>query len=176
MRAKKFWVLSVALTLAVGPMVAADDEVELEHDMALCTDDAKGPALLLAIEGLKDNEGNIRAQIYGSNPEDFLEKGKKLVRVDVPTEEEGQQICVPLPSVGPHALVVLHDRNSNGKADFFSEGFGFSNNPELSLAPPDAEEVMFVAKPGVTRMTISLTYIFGGDEEQTKKRRQLRRR
>lgn len=176
MRAKKFWVLSAVLALAVSPMAMAEDAVEIDHDMALCADGAAGPALLLTIEGLKDSEGNIRAQIYGGNPEDFLEKGKKLVRVDVPTEEEGQQICVPLPSVGPHALVVLHDRNANGKADFFSEGFGFSNNPKLSLAPPDAEEVMFDAQPGVTGMAVSLTYIFGGDEEQTKKRRQLRRR
>ncbi len=179
MRAKKFWVLGAAFALATSHVVIADsdtDEVELDHDMAVCAKGAAGPALLLTIEDLKDEEGNIRAQIYGSNPEDFLEKGKKLVRIDVPTEGEGQQICVPLPSVGRYSLVVLHDRNANGKADFFSEGFGFSNNPKLSLAPPDAEEVMFDAKPGITGMTISLTYIFGGDEEQTKKRRQLRRR
>lgn len=171
-------VLSIAAIAALGAPAAAfnDDPVTVQHDMARCADGASGASVLVRIEDFKDLEGNVRAQIYGSNPEEFLEKGKKLVRVDVPTEGDGQEVCVPLPAPGTYALVILHDRNSNGKADFFSEGFGFSNNPKLALGAPDADEVMFDAGEGTTRMTVTLSYIFGGDEEQKEKRRQLRRR
>ncbi|WP_417450817.1 DUF2141 domain-containing protein [Kordiimonas sp.] len=171
-------VLSAALVVGMsGAVLAADrDPARAENNMANCADGIAGAAVLLSVEGLKDKDGNVRAQIYGSDPDEFLEKGAKLVRVDVPVTGEAQQLCVPLPAAGRYALVVLHDRNANGKADFFSEGFGFSNNPKLSLAPPDAEEVMFEAKAGVTRMSVTLTYIFRGDEEQKEKRRQLRRR
>ncbi|WP_262691302.1 DUF2141 domain-containing protein [Kordiimonas aestuarii] len=178
MLSKKRLVLCMALTVLASATVFADkdDPAYVANDMANCAEGISGAAVLLTIEDFKDVEGNVRAQVYGSDPDDFLEKGAKLVRVDVPTTGDGQALCVPLPSAGRYALAVMHDRNANGKADFFSEGFGFSNNPKLSFGPPDADEVMFEAKPGVTRMSIKLSYIFGGDEEQKEKRRQLRRR
>lgn len=133
--------------------------------------------LEVAVDGLQTSEGRIRAQIYSSDPEEFLEKGKKLVRVDMPLDGSDQPtLCVPLPSPGTYALVVMHDKNSNGRADIFSEGFGFSNNPKLSLGPPDGEEVMFTAAAGVSQHTIDMNYIFGGDEKKKEKRRKLKRR
>lgn len=165
--------------LIAGPAVMAKDgdSATVEHDPAACESVAAGRSYVrVAVDGFKDSDGNVRVQVYGPSKDDFLEKGKKLIRVDVPTEGDGQQICVPMPSPGPYTLVVMHDRNSNGKADFFSEGFGFSNNPKLGLAPPDAEDVVFNAPVGLLEMQVSLKYIFGADEEQKKKRRQLRRR
>lgn len=157
--------------------MAASEETDLVHDMSLCEAPQMGQALVrVAIIGLRDLEGNIRVQIYGDDPDDFLAKGTKLARVDVKTEAEGQKVCMPMPAPGDYRLVVMHDRNANGKADFFTEGFGFSNNPKLGLAPPDAEDVLFSAAEGVTEMEVSLKYVFGADEEQKKKRRQLRRR
>ena len=144
-----------------GACVAADGEAMLE----------------VLVEGLQNTEGRVRAQIYSSDPEEFLEKGMKLVRVDMPLDGADEPtLCVPLPSPGKYALVVLHDKNANGKADFFTEGFGFSNNPKLSLGPPDADEVMFVANAGISKHDIQLTYVFGGDEKKKEKRRKLKRR
>lgn len=136
-----------------------------------------GAALEVQVDNLQTTEGQLRAQIYSDDPEEFLAKGKKLVRVDIPVETiESPKICVPLPAPGTYALVVMHDKNANGKADFFTEGFGFSNNPKLSLGPPDGEEVMFTAEAGVSQHTIKLNYIFGGDDEKKQKRRKLKRR
>jgi len=154
-----------------------EDKVQRDHDMGLCEAPEAGKSFVrVSVEGLKDLEGNIRVQVYGPTADDFLEKGKKLVRIDVKTEAEGQKICVPMPDVGDFTLVVMHDRNANGKADFFSEGFGFSNNPKLGLGKPDVEEVVFTATEGVQDMPVNLKYIFGADEEQKEKRRKLRRR
>ena len=134
-------------------------------------------ALFVEVRNIRSLEGNIRAQIYSSDPEEFLEKGKKLVRVDVPVVyEDAQSVCVPVPAPGTYALVVMHDRNANGKADFFSEGFGFSNNPKLSFGPPDGEDVMINVPQGVNKTTVTLKYILGSDEEGKKKRRKLKRR
>jgi uncharacterized protein (DUF2141 family) len=174
----------VVLVFSLGVHISAleahalpDSEAVIPHDMSRCDNPEPGKAYVrVSVHGFRNEAGNIRAQIYDTNPDEFLEKGRKLVRVDVKTEGEGQQVCVPLPAADTYALVVMHDRNANGKADFFSEGFGFSNNPDLGLAPPDAEDVMFVADEGVNDLDVSLKYIIGGDEEQTKKRRQLRRR
>ncbi len=142
-----------------------------------CKVEAGQAALEVTVDNLQTTEGQMRAQIYSSNPDDFLAKGKKLVRVDVPVETlDGPVICLLLPAPGTYALVVMHDKNANGKADFFSEGFGFSNNPKLSLAPPDGEDVLFVAEAGVSKHVIELTYIFGGDDKKKKKRRKLKRR
>lgn len=148
-----------------------------EKRVGSCESEADQAVLEVSVIGLQTLEGRVRAQIYSSDPEEFLEKGMKLVRVDMPIDGEEQPVlCVPLPSPGTYALVVLHDKNANGKADIFSEGFGFSNNPKLSLGPPDADETMFTALAGVSKHDISLRYIFGGDDEQKKKRRKLKRR
>ncbi len=148
-----------------------------EKRVGACDSGAEEAVLEVSVIGLQTLEGRVRAQIYSSDPDEFLEKGMKLVRVDMPIDgEEEPRLCVPLPTPGTYALVVLHDKNANGKADIFSEGFGFSNNPKLSLGPPDADEVMFTALAGVSKHDITLTYVFGGDEEKKEKRRKLRRR
>lgn len=172
----------VAAAFTLFPLNAsASNENAANTQAARCADGGAEPAIKVLVENIKSVEGNLRAQIYSSNPEDFLEKGKKLVRVDVPVvEEEGmeegtQYVCVPVPAAGTYALVVMHDRNANGKADFFTEGFGFSNNPKLRLAPPDAEDVMITVPDGVLETAVKLKYILGSSEEK-EKRRKLKRR
>ena len=128
-----------------------------EHQLGPCIENSDGkPRVLVKVEKLQGTEGNLRVQIYGDNPDDFLEKGKKLVRIDVPIDHTIMRVCVPLPGLGNYAMLVLHDRNANGKADFLTEGFGFSNNPKLVLAPPDLEETLFAARAGVIELTVSL--------------------
>jgi len=141
-----------------------------------CKAGATGSALRVEVSNITSDEGNLRAQIYGSDPEDFLSKGKKLVRYDVPVIAAGEQsLCVQMPGAGKYALVVMHDRNANGKADFFSEGFGFSNNPKLRLSPPDAEDVMIDVTKGVLTVPVRLFYLLGSSDDETSKRRKLRR-
>ncbi len=157
---------------ALTPSVFAEDTVAASCDIG-----AGGAAIMVHVENIRSIEGNLRAQIYSSNPDDFLAKGKKLVRVDVPVQsDEGQSVCVQLPAPGDYALVVMHDKNSNGKADFFSEGFGFSNNPKLGFGAPDAEDVIMKMPAGVSETVVNLKYILGSDNKKKEKRRNLRRR
>jgi uncharacterized protein (DUF2141 family) len=143
-----------------------------EHKLQSCIDNNDGKSLILVkIEELQSTEGNIRVQIYSDNPDDFLEKGKKLLRIDVPIKHNAMKVCVPLPGPGNYAMVVMHDRNANGKADFLTEGFGFSNNPKLLLAPPDLDETLFAARAGVVEMTVSLIYLINVEQKEHRKRR-----
>ena len=68
------------------------------------------------------------------------------------------QVCVALPASGSYGVAVLHDRNSNHKANIFKDGGGFSNNPG-GFSKPDAEDVAFTAGSGITTIDIKLKYL-----------------
>lgn len=111
------------------------------------------------VTGFKDRVGNLRVQVYGANPADFLESGKKVVRVEGAVTPVGDmETCVPLPGPGTYALVVLHDRDSNGKLSVWSDGVGFSRNPRLGLSKPDFEKVKVALPKGVTDIRVVLNY------------------
>lgn len=168
---------TVSLLTVLSASVSARSDVPSPALHDVCEAGEGGAALYVHVENIRSMEGNLRAQAYSSNPDEFLEKGKKLVRVDVPVVlEDEQSVCVPVPAPGTYAIVILHDRNANGKADFFSEGFGFTNNPKFSLGPPDGEDVMIDIPAGVTKTNVKLSYILGSDDENKKKRRKLKRR
>ncbi len=151
-----------------------DASVQGPDEMAACQTGTNKTSVLISVKGVITDEGNVRVQVYDDNPDDFLASGKKLMRVDVPTLADEMDICVILPGPGTYAFVVMHDKNANGKADFFTEGFGFSNNPKLVLSAPDFKEVAFGVKEGAQKMEISLTYMFHSAEDKSKKRRRRR--
>ncbi len=167
---------SVVNSTEIQAMDAEKSDTEVTSVSDQCSADTGEAKVKMHITNIMSAEGNIRVQAYSDAPEEFLEKGKKLFRYEVKAQEEGNFLCVSMPAPGRYALVVLHDRNANGKADFFSEGFGFSNNPKLGLAKPDHDEVVMSTPEGVTEISVKLTYILGGDEENAKKRRRSRRR
>ena len=171
---QKLSITTATASLLFASSLAAEDVTG--PDAVQCGDGTDDAFVLVNIHDIATVEGNIRAQVYSDKESEFLEKGKKLVRIDVPVTDIDLSLCVPLPSPGNFSLVILHDKNANGKADFFSEGFGFANNPKLRFGPPDVEDATFVAAAGVTEMDINLKYILGSDTERKKKRRSLRRR
>ncbi|MFZ5608783.1 MAG: DUF2141 domain-containing protein [Pseudomonadota bacterium] len=142
--------------------------VEGDRFAAYCETGAGAPAVRLHIAGMRDGKGQLRVQLYGDAPESFLEKGARLIRIQVPTPPEGEtaRLCVPLTVPGTYALFVLHDRDMNGKAGIFSEGFGFSNNPQLKLRKPRHDEVAFTVGQEVLDMNIEMQY-FGGERRRS---------
>jgi len=150
----------VSASLAAAP--ARAQEI-VGPDAAACRPGAKGPAALVRVYGFKDRGGTLRVQAYGDEPDDFLEKGKKLKRIEVPVSATGDMnVCVALPRYGNYAIAVRHDRNGDRKSGW-SDGGGFSGNPKLSLAnlKPDFEDVVFTARPGVTVVDVVMNYRSG---------------
>jgi uncharacterized protein (DUF2141 family) len=96
----------------------------LGQDAAACTDASRDSAVLVRISGFKSHTGALRVQLYGSNPDEFLEKGKKLRRVDLPVT----------PGNGAYAVAVRHYVDGPPKPGFnWNDGAGFSRNPRISL-------------------------------------------
>ncbi len=151
---------------SVRPTITMEEQVQPCY-----AKDSTTARALVTISGLDNQEGNIRVQIYSDDPEEFLESGKKLLRVDVPVSALEMQVCVTFPRAGTYAMVVMHDRNANGRADILTEGFGFSRNPRLMFSKPDHDEVAFAVSDGVTEMDVSLNYMFRLENKDRRRRK-----
>lgn len=133
------------------------------NDLGSCAA-GKGPAVRVAITGLKSGEGNLFVRAYPANSRDWLESKRYIMRVDARPVRGSTTVCVPLPARGDYAIAVHHDVNGNRKSDL-SDGAGMSNNPGIRKVlgliprPPSVDKVRFGAGDGVTRMTISMQYM-----------------
>ena len=149
----------VAAALAVAVQESPAQAI-VGPDAASCRPGAKGPAFLVNVSGFKNHAGRLRVQLYGGNPADFLAKGKKLKRIDVPVARSGSMaICVAVPRAGNYAIAVRHDADANGKSGW-SDGGGFSRNPEISLLDlkPKLKEVVVPVGAGVKPIDVVLNY------------------
>jgi uncharacterized protein (DUF2141 family) len=157
---------------------AADPPDEVEFGMparelgkaaARCRPNEPGPAIMVNVTGLKDRKGLLRAELYPANDDDFLEDDKILVRagktfgrVEIPIPPSGPVLlCMRVPGPGPYTMSLLHDRDSNLKFGFSTDGFGFPGNPKLSLSKPKAAVATIVAGKGITDTTIHMNYRHG---------------
>jgi uncharacterized protein (DUF2141 family) len=150
--------LAAALTATAAPAQAA-----LGPDAAACSPGANRPAVLVSINGFKNRIGKLRIQLYGGNPADFLERGKKLKRIDLPVTRTGaMNVCVAVPSAGTYAIAVRHDADNNGKSNW-NDGGGFSNNPKLSLLKlkPSHRATAVAVGRGVKTVPVVLNYRSG---------------
>ena len=153
--------VSLTLTLAAAVIgVNAPAFAGVAGDAAAC---ARGDtAVLVRVGGFKAQRGMLRVQIYGSNPADFLAKGKKLRRVDVPVSAGRMDVCVDLPGPGNYAVAVRHDLDNNGKSGW-NDGGGFSRNPRISLVHlrPSYSDVVIQVGQGVRPVDVTLNYRHG---------------
>jgi uncharacterized protein (DUF2141 family) len=64
---------------------------------------------------------------------------------------------------GAYAIALLHDENDNGKADramgmMPKEGYGFSRDAPVKMAPPKFKDAVFTQGEGTSRVTIKIRY------------------
>lgn len=134
------------------------------NDLSLCAP-GKGPAVRIAVSGLKSSSGNLFVRVYPARSSDWLESKRYVMRVDAVPQQGSMTVCVPLPAAGDYAIAVQHDANGNRKTDLSIDGAGMSNNPGIKKVlglvprPPSLDKVRFTAGPGVTRMAISMQYL-----------------
>lgn len=155
----KFIVSSGVAVLALMAS-AAPAQAALGPDAPSCRAGATDPAVLVNVTGFKHRGGKLRVQLYGSNPSDFLAKGKKLRRIDLPVTDSGtMKVCVAVPKAGNYAIAVRHDADGNGKSGW-NDGGGFSRNPKISLVDlkPSYREVAIPVGNGVKPVDVVLNY------------------
>ena len=146
-----------ALVLAAQ---ASPAQAVLGPDAAACR--GAGPALLVNVNGLKARTGNIRVNVYGSDPAKFLARGQYIRQINVRATRAGAMpICVALPRAGRYAVAVRHDIDGDGND--WGDGGGFSRNPRLSLTNlrPNYNNVAINVARGVQPVNVVLNYRFG---------------
>jgi uncharacterized protein (DUF2141 family) len=151
-------VLAAALVAPAAPAAAA-----LGPDAAACSAGANRPALLVSVNGFKNRVGKLRVQLYGGNPAQFLERGAKLKRIDLPVTRSGaMNVCVAVPKAGTYAIAVRHDADANGKTNW-NDGGGFSGNPKLSILKlkPSYRSAAVAVAGGVKVVPVVLNYRSG---------------
>ena len=134
------------------------------NDMSLCAP-GKGPAVRVAVSGIKSSSGNLFVRAYPANSSDWLKSKRYVMRVDATPREGSMTVCVPLPAPGEYAIAVQHDANGNRSTDVSTDGAGMSNNPGIKKIlglvprPPSVDKVRFTAGEGITRMSSSMQYL-----------------
>lgn len=128
-----------------------------------CDGNVALPRLSIAVSGLRTAQGVLTITLYPDDPDRFLARRGKLARIRVPATQAQTLACLPLTQPGSYAIAVYHDENNDG--DFNrnwvglpTEGYGFSNNPRLTLGPPPLEAVRFAVGSGETQVSIQVTY------------------
>lgn len=148
----------IALAAAFVP---AHAQAALGPDAASCRG-GNGPALLVNVNGFKARTGNLRVNVYGSDPALFLERGRYVRRIDLRVTGSGAMpVCVRLPRAGRYAVAVRHDVDGDGND--WGDGGGFSRNPRLSLTNlrPSYNNVSFNVGQSVQSVPVVLNYRFG---------------
>lgn len=148
--------------VAASPLGAQTLGGKIDNDMSRCAA-GKGPAVRVAITGLKSASGNLFVRTYRAKESDWLKSRRYLHRIDTAPRKGAMSVCVPLPAAGDYAIVVQHDANGNREKDFSSDGAGMSNNPEIKSflgipRAPDLAKTRFSAGAGVTRIAIQMKY------------------
>ncbi|HEY5721736.1 MAG TPA: DUF2141 domain-containing protein [Allosphingosinicella sp.] len=150
----------IALGVLALAAPASPAEAAIGPDAGACRAASGRPAILVNVTGFKARSGRVRVQVYAS-PADFLEKGRKLRRIDVPISGSGAMpVCVAVPGPGRYAVAVRHDVNGNNRSGDWSDGGGFSRNPHLSLTnlKPRYRDVVISVGDGVTPTQVILNY------------------
>jgi uncharacterized protein (DUF2141 family) len=128
-----------------------------------------GPSFLVSAIGLKDRRGRLKLEVYPANDKDFLAddnvlvgEGKTFRRVEVEVPRSGiPELCIRVPGPGQYAVMLLHDRDSNRRFGWRTDGIGFAGNPRLGWSKPKAASAAARAGEGPTRIGIVLNYRAG---------------
>ena len=147
-----------ALTLA-SPAEAQYRE-KIAHDPGKCAV-GKGPAVMVAITGVKESKGRIRIQSYRATKQDWLEKGRWIYRMEAPAKAGTMRFCMPLPKAGHYGIAVRHDLDGDGETDIFGDGGAMSNDPSINLfnlGKPSYKKVGFDVGSGVENISIRMRY------------------
>lgn len=129
-------------------------------DAAACRAGVDASAVLVRVMGFKARTGTLRVQAYGDDPGDFLAKGRKLKRIDLPVSRAGSMdVCVALPHPGNYAIAVRHDIDGSGKSGW-NDGGGFSRNPRISITSlkPRFEDVVINVGAAPKAIDVVLNY------------------
>lgn len=162
------WFLVFAVCwLAAGGARAAEPVAPISVQSSLACDspgvtDAM-PRLLMRVPNIRKLTGDITFTLYGGDPRRFLAHHGKIGLIRVPVTGPSVEGCFALSGPGTYAVAIYDDANGNHRFDLTmvglpAEAYGFSNNPQIFMAPPGFRKAAFTVAPGVNQIAIRLDY------------------
>jgi len=155
----------IVALMAIGFAAAAQAATGTDSDVAsaACEIDDAGVMFEVNITGVQNANGQLGVYLYGDVPENFMKKGKWLVREWVPAQEGDMRVCLPAPGPGLYAISLYHDEDSNRRLGqnwigIPTEGFGFSRDAPAPLRLPHFSEAAVEAHVGVNPTHIRVRY------------------
>ncbi|MFO7592720.1 MAG: DUF2141 domain-containing protein [Pseudomonadota bacterium] len=135
------WLIAASFAFAAGSVAAAD--------------------LQIVVEDIESSEGSVRLALY-NDPKTFRKEEKSLTVLSKDAAEGSLEFLIEGLDPGRYALIVYHDADGNGKMNRFlgmipTEGYGLSNNPEVS-GPPAFEDAVFELNEEGGRVEVILRY------------------
>jgi len=117
-------------------------------------------SVLISLSRIKSDKGVLVLDLH-RDPETFLKKGGRLVRVRIPAVKGETQACVPVPEPGVYAVGVYQDKNSNLKFDkgflgIPTEPYGVSNNPPIGFSAPSFDSSSFKVEGPLTSIPVAM--------------------
>ncbi|PKP98399.1 MAG: hypothetical protein CVT76_02465 [Alphaproteobacteria bacterium HGW-Alphaproteobacteria-15] len=128
---------------------------------------AASPALagdvVITVTDLRSSKGVVRACM--TTREDIFPRCIKDPTAHRTVVPAGETIEIRFSGVKPgnYAIALLHDENDNGKADralgmMPKEGYGFSRDAPVRMAPPKFKDAVFRIEEGLSRVSIRMRY------------------
>lgn len=159
------------MTFAVAALalLAASPAPNIVGEDAAACQSGHGPAIQVAVQGLKDRTGELWLELYPDNKADFLRddtdlvrEGKTFRRIRGRIAAGGDvAICIRVPHAGRYALLVRHNRTGKDKFSFWSDGVGFRDARAIGRSRPDVAQATVEAGAGVTHVPIRMQYLRG---------------
>jgi uncharacterized protein (DUF2141 family) len=119
-------------------------------------------ALRVHITGFRNNNGTAGGVVFRSPAGWPDNRAQAIVQGGFPIANRQAEQNFQVPA-GRYSIVVIHDENSNMRLDrnFFGipkEGFGFSNNPRVTLSAPSFQAAAVSVTCPATQVEIHLIY------------------
>lgn len=124
---------------------------------------AHAGSVTLTVTDLRSSEGVVRAcltTMESAFPRCARDPNSQTVIVPA-----GETVTIRFNNVRPgsYAIALLHDENEDGKANRVlgmapREGYGFSRDAPVRMAPPDWDDAVFEMGTASKRMTITMRY------------------
>jgi uncharacterized protein (DUF2141 family) len=144
--------------MVLSPATAREDAPAQPRHVT-CTGDPN--EIVVRIENVKESVGLMTAELYRNEPDNFLKKAGRELRIRVAAKAPATELCIHAPEPGQYAVVAYHDENANQKFDktgigFPAEPYGLSQNPKIRFAPPQLEKTLFSVEPTGASVAIKL--------------------
>lgn len=154
-----------------GPMKQSPKKQRTVRMMALAIGGAlaatSAPALAgtvtITVTDLRNTNGVVRACM--TTKESIFPQCRKDPNSHRTVVKAGNTITIRFDDVEPgnYAIALLHDENEDGKANRVlgmapKEGYGFSRDAPVRMAPPDWDDAVFSMGSGAKALTIKMRY------------------